>query len=238
MSAFVTAQQREQAAQSFFDRWARTYDAGRITSWFHYTQRLAMEQLEIGAHSRVLDVGCGTGYATRYAGLLVTSGQACGVDISHAMIERARAQTSPDLAARVEFRQGSSASLPYSDKSFTHLLCTNSFHHYPDPMQALSEMKRVLVPGGQIAVLENAPDLSWYTWAWDRLLRIVEKGHVRYYPSRELGAMIVRTGFRCVELRLLRNEFLKHGKLFASIQLWTAQVSASDGATAHRSHCQ
>jgi hypothetical protein len=85
-------------------------------------------------------------------------------------------------------------------------------------------------------IFENAPDLSIYTWAWDKLLRLVESGHVRYYPSRELGHMIRRAGFENVELRILRNEMLKHGKLFASIQLWSAyKPQAGGGRRAHRS---
>ncbi len=95
-------------------------------------------------------------------------------------------------------------------------------------------MKRVLVPQGQLSIFENAPELSWYTWAWDRVLRIIEKGHVRYYSSTELGKMIDEAGFQGAELRHLRNEFLKHGKLFASIQVWTAYKSSSDPTRSSR----
>ncbi len=215
---------RERASQSFFDRWARTYDRSRISSWFQYTQELTIRTLDLKPDSWVLDVGCGTGYATRRIVAVASHGRACGVDISPAMVDAARRGTPPELAAQVEFRQANSAELPYDNATFTHLICTNSFHHYPDPMRVLAEMKRVLRSGGQLAIFENAPDLSWYTWAWDRLLRVFEKeGHVRYYPSAELGRMIRDAGFAHVRLSLLRNELLKHGKLFASVQLWRAQ---------------
>ena len=61
-------------------------------------------------------------------------------------------------------------------------------------------------------------------WAWDRVLRIVEKGHVRYLGSAELGELLSRAGLVDCELRVLRNEFRKHGKLFASIQVWSART--------------
>ena len=86
-------------------------------------------------------------------------------------------------------------------------------------------MRRLLRPGGRVAILENAVDLSWYTWLWDRVLRVIEKGHVRYYSSRELGDMLKKVQFVDVRLEYLRNEFLTHGKLFASLQVWTGRKS-------------
>ncbi len=222
---------RERSSRSLFDRWARSYDAGRISPWFRYTQQLALDALELAPDSRVLDVGCGTGNAPIQVAARLPRGRAFGVDISPAMIDAARRKLSAELAGRVEFSVGSSADLPFEDGALTHVLCTNSFHHYPDPARALGEMRRVLVPGGQLVVFENAPDLSWYTWAWDRVLRVLEKGHVRYYPSRELGEMIAGAGFEKVECRVLRNELLRHGKLFSSIQLWSARKPPSPPAS-------
>jgi ubiquinone/menaquinone biosynthesis C-methylase UbiE len=214
---------RDSNNRAFFDRWASSYEAGRIAPWFRYTQELAIRALDLGPGSRVLDVGCGTGHATRRLAAIVPVGRACGIDISARMIEQARARVPDELADRIEFREAAADAIPYGEGEFSHVLCTNSFHHYPDPIRSLREMRRVLEPGGQVAILENAPDLSWYTWAWDRILRIVEAGHVRYYPSRELGEMLERAGFEDRALLLLKNEFWKHGKLFASIQLWCAR---------------
>jgi ubiquinone/menaquinone biosynthesis C-methylase UbiE len=212
---------RDLANKTHFDRWSKNYADGRISRWFQYTQKLSAGVLELKPQSKVLDVGCGTGFAALYLASILIDGKACGIDISSGMIEQARAQIPADLRSRVEFHQASSDDIPYPPAAFDHLLCTNSFHHYPDPLRALAEMCRVLKPGGQLVIFENAPDLSWYTWAWDRVLRIVEKGHVRYYASRELGEMLHRAGFERVKLCHLRKEFLKYGKLFAAIQVWS-----------------
>lgn len=214
---------REGASRTLFDRWSRSYDEGRITPWFQYTQRLAIENLALAPSSAVLDVGCGTGFAVLSIASQLDSGRACGIDISPGMIAAANAKIPRQLEGKVEFREASSASLPYGEATFDHVLCTNSFHHYPDPVLALAEMKRVLRPGGELVIFENAPDLSWYTWAWDKVLRAVEKGHVKYYPSRELRKLIEDADFEDVQLLELRNLFRKHGKLFASIQLWKAK---------------
>ncbi len=206
-----------------FDHWAATYDSGRMSRWFRYTQSLAISALSIRKDSKVLDVGCGTGSAVLTLASLLPEGKACGLDLSKNMTDQAWLKVPEHLAQRIEFREGSSESIPYPDEYFDQVLCTNSFHHYPFPIKALKEMQRVAKPGGQIVILENAPDLSWYTWLWDRLLRVIEPGHVRYYPSYELGELLRHSGMNNVRLQYLRKERFKHGKIFASLQIWSGQ---------------
>lgn len=216
----------ERSARTFFNRWSARYEDMRIAPWFKYTQDLTIVHLGLAEDSRVLDVGCGTGYAVRRIGEQVPDGRVVGLDIAPGMIQEARRLTPSELADRVEFHEGTSANIPLDDDSFTHVLCTNSFHHYPDPIRALREMRRVLEPGGKVFIFENAPDQSIYTWVWDKVLRLFEKGHVQYYASRQLGTLIQDGGFTNVELLILRNEIRKHGKLFASVQLWRGEKAA------------
>lgn len=213
---------RDLENRSYFDRWSRRYDEGRISGWFQYTQELAVRELNLKPNSRILDVGCGTGHAVVRLASMCPRGKVCGIDISAGMVAKASAKVSKNTSAKVEFLQASSDDIPYPAAEFDHVLCTNSFHHYPSPSRVLEEMRRVLKPGGQLVILENAPDLSWYTLAWDRILRLVEKGHVRYYTSREIGVMLRASNFDELKLCYLGNEFLKHGKIFASIQVWSA----------------
>jgi ubiquinone/menaquinone biosynthesis C-methylase UbiE len=225
-----SAQTRDRLSKALFDRWSRSYDSGRITSWFQYTQDLAISNLALRPDSRVLDVGCGTGWATLRAAELCPEGRACGIDISDGMIEQARSKVAEPDRGRIEFRRASSDALPFEAGTFTHMICTNSFHHYPDPVGTLGEMGRVLEPGGQLVIFENARELSWYVWAWDRFLRWFEPGHVRYYTSSELGGFLEEAGYVARELRVLRNEFRKHGKLFASMQVWSARTPGGGAA--------
>ena len=218
---------RELENRRYFDRWSKHYDDGRISRWFQYTQELSIRLLDLKADSKVLDVGCGTGYAVLRLASTVSAGKACGIDVSPGMVAKASSKVPQELKGIAEFVQASSEDIPYPNGQFDHVLCTNSFHHYPDPLQALREMRRVLKPRGRIVILENAPDLSWYTWGWDRILRIVEEGHVRYYASREIEEMLKNSGFDHLRLCLLKNNFLTHGKLFASIQVWSAQKPMS-----------
>lgn len=229
MNDTLNQQTREQHNRDFFDRWARKYDHFRISRWFQYTQSLTLEQLDWRPDGKLLDVGCGTGHAVIAAASRLPRGRACGIDVSSAMVEAALTKIPHELAERVEFRESGAEHIPYDDNEFDYVICTNSFHHYHHPQQALVEMRRVLKTRGTLAIFENAPDLSLYTWAWDKVLRVLEKGHVRYYPSAELGGMIRTAGFENVELRVCRNEMWKHGKLFASIQVWAARAPVKPG---------
>lgn len=98
-----------------------------------------------------LDVACGTGLSTftlhEYLG-----GEVHGVDLSPDMVLKARENTKP-LGLGIEFREGDVEALPYPDDKFNTIISNMSFHFFPDKLQALKEMKRVLAPGGMMGHL-------------------------------------------------------------------------------------
>ena len=214
--------EHEEQNAEFFNEWAKKYDTFRISGWFRYTQKLTLDQFNLRSDGKLLDVGCGTGYAVHTASMILSNGKACGIDISPQMITIAESKSESD---RVEFICAGAEDIPYPENTFDYVMCSNSFHHYPDPVRALDEMRRVLVPNGRLVIFENASELSLYTWLWDKWFRLVEKGHIKYYTSSELGGFIEKSAFRGGTLQILRNEKRKHGKLFASIQVWSADKS-------------
>src|SRR5204862_2658886 len=156
----------------------------------------ALDALGLAPDDRLLDVGCGTGAAVRDAAR--TLDRAVGVDLSPAMIERARAWQ--NVPPNVEFRVGESGRMPVQDGEFTAVLCTNSFHHYPDPDAAAREMARALESGGRLVIGDGCADLRAARVA-DWLLRRFEPGHVRLYRSGELGRILRGAGFEGLEVR-------------------------------------
>jgi ubiquinone/menaquinone biosynthesis C-methylase UbiE len=194
----ASQQESIEAARRYFDRWAGRYEEDRRPRWNAGVQRQAMAALELGRDDRLLDVGCGTGAAVRRAGRIVR--QSVGIDLSPAMIERARAW--PDLPQNVEFRVGEAGQLPVQDGEFTAVLCTNSFHHYPDPEAAARQMARALERGGRIVIGDGCADLRAARVA-DWFLRRFEPGHVHLYSSGELGEVLRSAGLARLEVRRL-----------------------------------
>ena len=104
--------------------------------------------------ARILEVGCGPGHLSirlaREYGLDVT-----GLDLDPAMIERARANADSAGDAderRPSFLVGDVASMPFPDESFDLVVSTMSMHHWADPTAGLTEIDRVLRPGGRALV--------------------------------------------------------------------------------------
>jgi ubiquinone/menaquinone biosynthesis C-methylase UbiE len=176
-------------ARERFDRWAATYETDRRSRFNAKPQQEALAALGLHSTDRFLDVGCGTGAAVRAAADIVE--RAVGVDLSPEMIARAK-----ELAdvSKAEFVEGDSEQLPFADESFTALLCTSSFHHYPDPRRAIGEMARVLGPSGRLVIADGVSD-RFVARVADRVLRLVDRGHVRLYKSAELVELLERAGF-------------------------------------------
>jgi ubiquinone/menaquinone biosynthesis C-methylase UbiE len=103
---------------------------------------------------RVLDVACGTGVVARLASQAVGStGSVVGVDVDPGMLAVARSVTPPGLA--VDWREANAESMPLRDGAFDAVLCQMGLQFVPDKHSALSEMRRVLAPGGRL--LLNVP---------------------------------------------------------------------------------
>jgi ubiquinone/menaquinone biosynthesis C-methylase UbiE len=122
------------------------------------------------------------------------------VDISAEMIRHA--EELAEGLTNVEFVLGDSEALPFPDASFTALLCTASFHHYPNPTQALAEMARVLDRDGRVVIADGTADLLTARVA-DAVLRRLDRSHVRLYRSDELAAFLRDAGFSDPSVRTL-----------------------------------
>lgn len=150
-----------------------------------------------GERPRVLDLGCGDG---RIAGLLAAAGgEVTGVDPSEIALERARA-SHPDLRFLAPAADGS---LPLPDGSFDVVVCINVLEHVADTQRLMSEARRVLAPGGRLAVA--VPYHGRVEGAWSALTSF-ERGHdpleptLRFYTRRSLAALLHQFGYGEVEL--------------------------------------
>jgi ubiquinone/menaquinone biosynthesis C-methylase UbiE len=144
---------------------------------------------------RLLDVGCGTGDATaELAARLVPGGSAVGIDSSEAMIaeERKRAAAS---ALPLEFKLADVQALPFADDHFDACSVERVMVHLAEPLGALSEMLRVLRPGGRLVVRE--PDVDMI--AFDANDRATTRAIVTQFSDSLRNGWIGRQLYRLFE---------------------------------------
>ena len=127
---------------------AAAYEDLHVPALFQQWSPRVVEAAQIRPGHRVLDVACGTGVLAREAALrLGGEGFVAGLDASPGMLAVAKR-----LAPAIEWREGVAESLPYEAESFDAIVSQFGLMFFRDRAGALREMKRVLAPGGRIAV--------------------------------------------------------------------------------------
>ena len=198
-----------------FDRIAPVYDAmnrvmtvGLDRSW----RRLAVEAV-VQPGDRVLDACCGTGDLAIAAER--EGGHVTGLDFSPAMLERARRKSTT-----IEWVEGDMLALPFEDASFEAATVGFGVRNVVDLERAVAELRRVLRPGGRLAILEITQPRGilrpFFSLWFDRIVPLLGKvlpggraytylpASVRRFPgAEELAALLERHGFTQVRFRLM-----------------------------------
>jgi ubiquinone/menaquinone biosynthesis C-methylase UbiE len=113
----------------------------------------AVGLLDVQPHDRALEIGFGPGVAVREFARRATSGLVVGIDHSEVMVRQARKRNAAAVrAGRVDLRLGTAERLPAFDASFDKILAVNSLMFWNDPVDRLVELRRLLRPGGRIAI--------------------------------------------------------------------------------------
>ncbi len=147
-----------------FNEWARAGRGEGMEKGHRPVGEQAIARMHVPANAQVLDVGCGSGWASRLLAGQASDGRVVGIDISDEMIQLARDSSS--LFSNVEFRIASAEELPFKDDEFTHAFSMESLYYYTNMIAALREIHRVLKSGGLFVTvidlyLENLPSHQW-----------------------------------------------------------------------------
>ncbi|MDX6731763.1 MAG: demethylmenaquinone methyltransferase / 2-methoxy-6-polyprenyl,4-benzoquinol methylase [Baekduia sp.] len=162
-----------------FDRIARVYDLMNsvMTAGLHHAwRRRAADLAQVAPGDRVLDVATGTGdLAIELARRVGAGGEVVGTDFSEEMLAHARTKA-PDI----RFEWGNALELAYADGEFAAATVGFGARNFSDLQQGLSEMARVVRPGGHVVILEittpQRPPLSTFFSLWfDRLVPLIGK---------------------------------------------------------------
>ncbi len=184
----------------------------------------------------VLDVACGGGIVV--CAFAPEVKHATGIDMTPAMLDRARALAAERSITNVSWDRGDVGSLPYADGTFDVVVTRFSMHHFLDPIAVLREMVRVCKPGGRVVVVDMyASGDPAKAAEWNRLEKLRDPSHVRCLTLTELKGLFGRVGLpearaSHYELRdevqnLLRRSFPNPGDDLKIIEMFAA--SAEDG---------
>ena len=211
------------AVNSMFSRIAKRYDvanrllSGGIDVWWRY--RL-VQAVKACRPTDILDLATGSGdVAFALAGKVPSARRILGMDFCQPMLDEAvkKQQADSTTGARIiEFKQGDGLALPLSDESFDAVTISFGLRNMADRHRSLTEMRRVLRPGGSLFVLEFSQPQRWFRPIYLAYLRNVlpwlagkitgDRGAYAYlnetieqFPNRqELSAEIESAGFSSV----------------------------------------
>lgn len=146
----------------------------------------------------VLDLGCGDGRLT----LELRAGRVVGADVSRVALDRARARVAGHDIELVELTAGTV--LPFDDGAFDLVLCAETIEHVVDTQALLSEARRVLKPGGELAVTTPAhgriTGLSLFLRGFERAFDPLSP-HLRFFSRNSLTALLGEMGFAVRSVR-------------------------------------
>ncbi|MGQ9649804.1 MAG: class I SAM-dependent methyltransferase [Phycisphaerae bacterium] len=203
---------RSQARREF-DTWAGTYDGSLLNrlmfepSYLAFLEELYLWRKESPEPFDLLDVGCGTGTFAQMLAATALPARIVGLDYSAAMCQVAADKARPiGLQDPIRFVTADSEHLPFADGSFDVVTCGNSFHHYPHQQNVVTEVRRILRPGGRFMLIDGFRDniVGWVTY--DVIIAAVEK-HVHHAPWSVIDGYFKTAGFRDIRRRKLNYWF-------------------------------
>ncbi len=205
--------------RSMFDRIAPVYDAMNhsMTAGLDRRWRRLTAEAVVRPGDHVLDACCGTGDLA-LAAARAGAREVMGLDFSERMLERAR-RKAPGAGGQLEWINGDLLALPFEDEAFDAATVGFGVRNVADLEQGLAELRRVLRPGGRLAVLEitrpRGPLAPFYKLWFDGLIPLAGKlfrggaaytylpASVRRFPGpEELRTTVLQSGFETVTYRL------------------------------------
>jgi arsenite methyltransferase len=187
-----------------FNRAAKRYDDSRVVKSFQRrAQALVLDDVRIEKGMNILDLGCGTGWATlEIASWLEGTGRVVGLDLSEKMLEQAERKLAGLGYANVEFILQNASALDY-DGDFDYVLSTNAFHHFADKAGVFSRVYKSLKLGGVFVVQDICDDFVLMR-ALDFLGKLGERAHIGSTTLQGLEDLLISVGFSDIEVKTMK----------------------------------
>jgi ubiquinone/menaquinone biosynthesis C-methylase UbiE len=185
----------DQKLQQEFNEWAAAGRGDEMEDHHSDITEQTLALMDIQTADRILDLGCGTGWASRRMARLAPNGEVAGLDLANEMLRRAEEASS--AFKNVRYVWGSAENIPEADNAFNKVLSVESFYYYADQGKALDELRRVMASGAKLFILINLYKDNHYSLRWVTELKVP----VQALSEAEYKALLEKHGFKNVEAR-------------------------------------
>ena len=163
-----------------------------------YDARWTIALLNIQPGHRLLEIGFGPGVSTQMASAKASKGFVSGIDHSQTMVQAASQRNADAIrSGRMELKHGEVSALPYPAESFDIAFSLHSIYFWRHPVDCLKEIKRVLKPGGSLAITIQPKD-KWKPK--------VDPSIMTLYFGDDLASMFSNAGYRNVRVEVPPQE--------------------------------
>lgn len=187
------AENVKQAKESFNRVLDNKIYAGIIKDDTHLS--LLLDLVNGGKYNSILDIGTGTGYLAFPLAEQFPTADVCGIDIADVIVEKNNAIVKEKGISNLSFQAFDGIKYPFSDESVDLIVTRYAFHHFPDVVNAIQQMNRILVKGGRVLVSDPMRNDEDDDGIIDRFMRVKKDGHIQFYSANELDQLFADNGF-------------------------------------------
>lgn len=160
--------------------WMMNMSHSRVTDW-------GLRHVLIESNFTILDVGCGGGRTIEKLAAVATKGVVYGVDYAAGSVAASRAKNAQLIqAGRVEITRASVSQLPFAADKFDSVTAVETQYYWPDLVNDMREILRVLKPGGRLIVIAESYRKGANDWFHGPAMKLVRSANLSVEEQREL----------------------------------------------------